>query len=134
MTDPMKDMVRRYDAAVVGKGGSSIFSFKTAMVRQVVARTHAEPERHARRQIREPMAKRWYGAELERLRIAYEGVEKVEVIAEEFNTSPGRVSRLATIHGWKMRRQGPNRAKPGRLVGGLMGKLGGYIGDNENLP
>ena len=48
--------------------------------------------------------KRWKGTELEALRLAYEGVFRINDVAAAFSTSRGAICILARRHGWKMRR------------------------------
>lgn len=103
MTDPMKDLVRHYDRLVVQKGGTSIFRHKPA---ERATPLYGAPQRF---DTKEPMS------------------------PEDYRT--WRENRAAAKHAKSERARG-NRyrhesvvPKPGRLVAGLMGKLGGYMDD-----
>jgi hypothetical protein len=49
--------------------------------------------------------RRWEGAELEKLRVAYEETDmSLEYIAKEMRTSLGSIARVARINGWRPRR------------------------------
>lgn len=126
--DPFKAMTRHYDALVVGKGGRSIFgqhkrpapgvpsrdSVDPPMTPEQLANwrvrpTHKPPSEAARLSADDRRFARSLGHEPTDYAVAERGVRV-------FSPGGGR---------------GP---KPGRLVAGLTGKLGGYIGDEDTLP
>lgn len=90
--DPMKALVRKYDFAVMRKGGRSLFAVR-----------RSEPDYPVAEPRLVDLAKRWHGKELEALRIAYHGPLKLEAIAHDFGTSYTTVSALAGKHGWNRR-------------------------------
>lgn len=126
--DPFKAMTRHYDALVVGKsGGTSIFAPHRRLGPMTPARekseamdaddfkkwaarpTHKAPTDAARLSADDRRFARSLGHEPTDYAVAERGVKV-------FSPGGGR---------------GP---KPGRLVAGLTGKLGGYIGDEDTLP
>lgn len=52
---------------------------------------------------------RWIGAELVALETAWRCGNTLEMMAEQFGTSPARISKIASKHGWPERPYGPAR-------------------------
>lgn len=124
--DPFKAMTRKYDAAVMEKGGASIFSLR----RPVMVVPNAAPK-HVKRAPAPPrqFGYRWHGKELQELREAWAGPDKEQAIADRFRTSRGAIRDVAERHGFPKRNR---KQLPGRIVGGLTGALGGWASDIDD--
>src|SRR5262249_17534679 len=94
MDDPFKEMVRQYDAAVVTKGGRSIFDLRPSVRIAVFPAKDSIPGRKSK----------WTGERLANLRAAYASDEKLDVICRLWSINRGTIMSLAVKHNWPRRR------------------------------